>query len=434
MLNKIKNFIFENNLMKDSNKVVLAFSYGIDSRVLLDILLKLGYDVTLAHVNHKVRKESDIEEIETKKLAQKLNIKCFTMTLDKQDGNFHDSARTKRYEFFKSVASFVETNQIITAHHLSDNLETILINLTKGSNLYGYSGISYEVTSDNYKIYRPLMCVTKDEILNYQRQNNIEFFEDESNSHLDYMRNRIRHKVIPSLKEENPNIENTIISYSNILKDAFNFIRSLTIKYLNKNSGKIKISEFRDLDKALRYDIVSYMLEELNLNKTYFLIELIDNFLLSDKAQGSINLNSGYEFKKRYDDAYIEKATVCEPVYIEFDIDDVIYIHNLKLFFTKKTPSCDTKHIKLCYNDLVFPLTIRNRKNGDNIKMPYGHKKIKDLLMDLHMPIEERDKVLLLENKKEILWVLDIAKSQALVDMKNKADLYLVYEVVKNDE
>lgn len=434
MLTKVKKYILDNNLLKDSNKVVLAFSYGIDSRVLLDLLLKLGYEVTLAYLNHKKRPEADIEENECKVLAEKLNISSFTCELKDSDGNFHNYARDKRYEFFKEVARKIGTNQIVTAHHLSDNLETILLNLTKGSNLYGYSGISSEVITDEFKVIRPLMCVTKAEIIDYQKTYNLSYFEDSSNKELDYKRNRLRHNIIPELKKENPNIENTVIAYSKMLKDAFFFIREQAQKYLDSNDGKINIKEYKNLHRALRFDILSLMIENLGINKTYSLVESIDQFLLSEKAQGSINLNTPYLFKKRYDLAYIEKSENNEPINITMNEDDVIYVNNFKLFFTKKTPSFDTKHIKLCYNDLVFPISIRNRRNGDNIKMSYGHKKIKDLLIDLHMPNEQRDSLLLVVNNNEILWAIDIAKSATLVNMKSKADFYLVYEVIKNDE
>ena len=162
LLNKVKEYIKTNNLINDNQKVILAFSYGIDSRVLLDILTKLGYEVIVAHVNHKVRKESDLEELETIKLCESLNIKYYIKHLTPEDKNFEDYARKERYNFFKDVAAKSDTNILITAHHKDDNLETILLKLMTGSNLYGYSGIHNCVIKDGLKIIRPFLCASKD--------------------------------------------------------------------------------------------------------------------------------------------------------------------------------------------------------------------------------------------------------------------------------
>ena len=435
MVTKVKNYIKNNSLMPSGSTIVLAFSYGVDSTVCLDILLSLGYKVVLAHVNHKHRAQSDIEEIEAKELAKKLGIPIHVLILDEdKTKNFHADAHEKRYNFYKSVAIEHNTNIIVTAHHLNDNAETIILNLIRGSNLYGYAGIQPIVNKDGFKIVRPLMCLTKDEIRNYQMIKNLKYFEDSSNSQDDFTRNRIRHHVIPIMLNENPSLLNQLSDYSRILKDSFDHIRGEATKLVDLWENKIKLCEFKKLDNALKNDIISLILERNNVDKSFNLINDIKNALESDKPQIDLNIKDNLCFKKRYDIAYIEKRHINSEIWLQMYENDVIFVKNTRFYFTKNLPDLSAKYIKLCYNELVFPIIIRNRKPGDTIMMNYGHKKLKDLFIDLHIVREKRDEALVFENNGQILWVYNYAKSSMLQSMKDTGDIYLVYEVCNNEK
>lgn len=431
MLNKVTNYIKSNNLIANNEKIVIAFSYGIDSRVLLDILLKLNYKVIIAHVNHKHREQSEIEERDTIKLANKLHIPYYIMHLDEdKTKNFHSDAHTKRYEFFLDVARKENAKYIATAHHLNDNLETILLNMIKGSNLYGYAGINNHIMKNNINIVRPLLCLTKQEIRDYQQINNLEYYEDSSNSEDLFRRNRIRHNIIPNLINENPNLLNEAKNYSNMMFEAFSFIRRQSIDYLNESNNIIYLKTYKELDVSIKKDIISLMLENLNINRSFNLITLIYSMLENNNSQNNINLSNNYVFKKRFDKAFIEQnINTNEEIYLELYENNVISVKNTKFYFIKNLPNNNVNYLKLCYNNLRFPLILRTRKNGDKIKMTYGHKKIKNLLTDLHLTTEQKNETLILENNGEILWVYNYAKSEALISMKDKADFYLVYEV-----
>lgn len=432
MINKVKCFIKNNFNLPRNAKIALAFSYGIDSTCLLDILLKLNYEVVLCHVNHKHRPESELEEKAAIDLADKLGLKIYIHHLNENKlENFHNDAHHKRYKFFLDVAKRENIKYIATAHHQSDNLETILMNLISGSNMYGYSGIAPEIVIDDVSIIRPLLALSKDEIKQYQKDNNLLFFEDSSNSTNEFTRNRIRHNVIPNLMKENPSLYNNISNYSNIIRDAFSYIRSQSIRYINKWDGQIAIDEYKSLDRSIRTDIISYILEQNDISKNFALIVQINDLLMSNKPQGNIALSNNFVFKKRYSHAFLQKHE--KDTYFEYKLfeENVIYTKNYRFYFTKILPSSDVKYLKLCYNRLVFPLTLRTRKPGDIINMQFGHKKVKDLMIDAKVPIEERNEALLLLNDNTILWISDIAKSRELCDMKNNGDIYLVYEVLK---
>lgn len=430
MLDKVKQYINDNKLMEANSKVVFAFSYGVDSRVLLDVLLKLNYEVVLCHVNHKHRPQSELEEKEAYLLAKKYNLKIYVLHLvEDEKKNFHADAHDKRYSFFIETAIKENAKYIATAHHANDNLETVLLNLIRGSNLYGYSGISNKVHLENVTIVRPLLFLSKEEIKNYQKINELDYFEDSSNSEDDFRRNRIRHNVYPLLEKENPNILNNVAHYSSILQEAFKFIRGKSIELYALWNNKIIINGYKVLEKALRHDILSFMLEEASLFRSYNLINNIDNILMSDKPQADISLNDKYLLKKRYNIAFIEKDIQNDSEYYELYEDSHIITKNMRFYFTKILPSNNAKYLKLCYNDIVYPLVLRTRRAGDTIKMSYGHKKIKNLFVDLKLSNEKRDSTLLLINQGDILWVCDYAKSEALKNMKDKGDIYLVYEV-----
>jgi tRNA(Ile)-lysidine synthetase-like protein len=428
MITKIKKFIEEENLIK-GNKVILAFSYGIDSRVLLDILLKLNYEVVLAHVNHKVRKESDLEEKEVLKLSETLNLKCYIKHLDKIEGSFEGESHKQRYDFFKEISLKENTNEIVTAHHLHDQFETILMNLITGSNLYGYSGINPLLIKDNLHFIRPLLCVSKKEIKDYQEKNNLLYFEDYTNHTNFTLRNRIRNNILPLFSKEGSQIYNKVKDYNEILLESFNFIRNMSINYLKENKNIINISSFKILDKALRHDIICLMLENLKINRTRNLILEIDLMINSLKPNSKINLSNCFSFKKAYNKAFIEKENDKKDIEYDMYFSDTIELDDARLYFTKNKAPEGAIYIKLCYNNLKFPLKIRHRKNGDKINMNYGHKKVKDLFIDLKLERALRDKAIVVLNDDEIIWIPGYAKSYETTKNKDIADCNLIYEV-----
>ncbi len=428
LLNKVKEYIKTNNLINDNQKVILAFSYGIDSRVLLDILTKLGYEVIVAHVNHKVRKESDLEELETIKLCESLNIKYYIKHLTPEDKNFEDYARKERYNFFKDVAAKSDTNILITAHHKDDNLETILLKLMTGSNLYGYSGIHNCVIKDGLKIIRPFLCASKDEIKEYQAKNNLLYFEDYTNFETIHMRNKIRNKVIPLLKEINSSILDKASEYSEIAFETFNYIRHLSKDYLDKHNNQIEISSFKKLDIAIQKDIICMMLEKLKLNRNFKLINSILNMITNSKSQQEINISESFLFVKRYNIAYINKKIDKIELDKTINLGETLTFFNHKIYFTKDKPNSWQNYIKLCYNKVKLPLRIRTRINGDIIELSSGKKKVKDLLIDKKIPIEIRNTLPMVINDKDIIWIPSIAKSALIKDDLGDGDIYLIDE------
>ena len=168
----VKNFLKQNNIII-TKPCVIAVSGGADSVCLLHIMINLGYQCILAHVNHHKRKESDIEEEAMRTLAKELNIPFELLSYNHNNiGNFENDAHHARYQFFRDVCQKYDTNVILTAHHLDDQIESILMKIMEGSNLYGYAGVPVLTTNDSeFVTIRPLLCASKEQIYKYMEDN-----------------------------------------------------------------------------------------------------------------------------------------------------------------------------------------------------------------------------------------------------------------------
>ena len=236
------------NILKEK-RVLLACSTGVDSTVLLNLLLQTKgiKEVVIAHVNHQKRTESVTEEAYIKDYCLKNNLRCFTLKLPiKQNGNFQEWARNQRYQFFKTIIKEEECDILLTAHHADDNLETILMRFIKGSSLKGYAGIPKITNEDSYSIYRPLLSISKKEIVEYAKERNIKYFEDSSNSEDDYTRNRIRKYLVPVMLQENPSLYNAVNNYSNTLFESSKMLEEQIKKFEEdvKNGNEVDINEY----------------------------------------------------------------------------------------------------------------------------------------------------------------------------------------------
>ena len=175
----LRKLVLKKGYFKKNETIVIALSGGADSMVLLDILnhLELNLHLIISHVNHKKRTESDIEYKNIKDLSEKLNLPFEGLIVKKnQKVNFHDDSRNQRYSFFKAVAQKYKATKIIVAHHLDDQIETTLMRITRGTSFSGYAGIPKIRKDRNISIVRPLMDVTKQEILNYSKSIGINNF------------------------------------------------------------------------------------------------------------------------------------------------------------------------------------------------------------------------------------------------------------------
>ena len=240
MENAYKFMLDELNLHYNES-VVVAVSGGPDSMALLHLLVRIkqAIDITVicAHVNHNVRKESADELLFVEKFCMQHGVIFESMKIDDYgDDNFHNEARTKRYNYFKKIVHKYNAKYLFTAHHGDDLIETILMRIARGSTLRGYSGFSEILNMPDYTIVRPLIKVTKDEIIKYDKQHKINYVLDSSNQKDVYTRNRFRKYIVPGFKKEDKNIHTKFYKFSKTLLEYNNYIDRQVLKKIDRKS------------------------------------------------------------------------------------------------------------------------------------------------------------------------------------------------------
>lgn len=430
MLNRVIEFFNENNLILNNKKFILAVSTGIDSIVMLDIFQKLKTDynieIIVAHVNHQVREESKIEEEYIIKYCLDNNIKCYTQKLNFENhNNFEAIAREKRYQFMFKLYEEIKADYLVLAHHANDNIETIIMRMLRGSSLTGYSGMQEVSNYNNKCIIRPLLNISKADIINYQKENELVYFEDITNSSLEYTRNRVRQNIIPVLFDECNDLINKFNDFRKTIFEASQIVNNERDEFINKNAFKnidsleINREEFLKLSSYLKQEVLFEILKEYKLSKVNIteLIKIIE----SSKKNYSSWFKNKFMFVLEYNRIYISNNKK-ESKYNEIIIDDIGEYNitdNISIYVLKNVNKNDYNLNEIWYNSKSFPICIRTRKDGDKIKINGKTKKLKDLFIDLKIPVSKRNELLLCAKDNEILNVFGVCKSDILKEAKD---------------
>lgn len=401
--------------LKD-NKVVVACSTGVDSMTLLTQVMQVckHENIIVAHVNHKKRLQSEQEEIYIQSFCKANNIKCYIMHLDHIDsGNFQSIAREKRYEFFEEIVQSENAKYLLLAHHADDNVETILMRLLKSSSLKGYAGIEKKTNYHNYFIYRPFLDIPKLKIQEYANNNNIKYYEDDSNQTLDYTRNRIRHLIVPILLEENPNLYEAISYYSKTLLFANDIIEKNEIAFIenkvitNNINGEItytiNIDEFFTLDSFMQKQILFRLLRKYNLS--HKCIEEIIKKINSKKSNIVSEITPKLAFIKEYKRIIFTESSIKPLSFCITITDDGIYDlpNDRKIEINKNNCNFFTTNDVLCYNIKDLPIIIRTRIVKDKIQ----NTLVSDYLTKLKLPyMIKKDILLLCDEENNVIAVL----------------------------
>jgi len=414
--------------------LILAVSGGVDSMVLLHACLSLKNKLVIAHVNHGVREASKQEAAFLKKFADNHQTPFeYTTFSHSPNHNFHNEARHFRLTFFKSIAQKYQTDSILLAHHFDDQVEHFFMHLTHHHNTSLLRGMRpFEPYEDVYLI-RPFLNVSKDDLMRYAKAKNVPYVEDESNTSSKYTRNRFRHEILPKFKDENPQFNDAIKSHMENLNSLIMIADEYYRTLLEKHHQDIKIDTFLTWPYYLQKKHVLTMVKNIDS------IALISDAQVKDMIK---QLQSSQNFKvyltdsiilhKEYNTFFIEKHEPSLSSSINVTHEQTLNIHeNLQLEFShKKKYHKSSKYFELWYNDKVFPITIRNRSDGDYMYFTYGRKKIKDLLIDLKISPKKRDEIWLITDEKNVLWIpeLDIQSHQ----VQKKHVLYIYAHHLKN--
>ena len=413
----------EYSLIPKGSVVTVALSGGADSVALLYALNRLkdrlGITVKAAHLNHLIRGDEAFRDEEfVKNLCSSLDIPLICEEIDvpklakKQNLSLETAAREIRYEFLNRVC---EGGLIATAHTASDNLETLLLNLARGSAIGGLCGIP--IKRDN--IIRPIISVTREEIEKYCCVNNLSFVTDSTNLSDDYTRNKLRHNIVPVLRELNPKIEKTVLKTSRSVTEISNMIKSSAENYIKENfaDNKLDVSKLKELNseiaKRVIIEFVKICDSEISLEACH--IENIYKICLKCGKTG-IPKNKYCQNKNGYlfigsNDENIKKT--------KFSVEITKISENVNNLLLNNSLDCDK---------IVGKLVLRTRQSGDSIRLANRGctKKLTKLYNEFSVPVYLRDTLPVISDDLDVVWIHGIGVAERCAVSKKTNSAYVI--------
>lgn len=442
MLERFLSHINQKKILKKEDCVLLAISSGIDSMVMLDLFAKGKWTIGVGHINHHLRGvESDGDADFIKKYCSQHNIPYFQLDLDPlllTQGNMHANARYKRYEWLKKIALENNYQYIATAHHQDDDTETFMINLLRGSGLDGLDGIDFK----NGNIIRPMLFATKEDISNFAQDNDITYREDSSNQKDKYLRNHLRHHVLPEILKADQRAKGGIVNSISNLKSTKKLLDFLVEKF-TQSIIEIKGNEvFIHLLPITETGVGEALLYEM-IKKYGFNFNQCQNITQS-------NIQTGIVFYAHEFEALVNRnQLIIRPISITSDhIYKTIHEFPFTLETSKFTITFDYASIPhsfeksndtlwLDVNQLHFPLTIRNWKDGD-IFGPLGmqgkRQKVKDYLINRKVSQFDKENILVLESQNSIIAILMQGISEQVKLSKNSTACIVIKKIDINND
>ena len=430
-----------NSLLKNNDTIIIGLSGGPDSMCLLDIVLKLKKKprIICAHINHNIREESKEELNFITEFCQKKQLTLETTTFDKKSENedYNElELREKRYKYFGELMKKYNAKYLFTAHHGDDLIETILMRISRGSNLKGYSGFQTESNKNGIEVIKPLIFVTKDEIQKYNEENNITYVNDKTNDSDEYTRNRYRHHVLPFLKKENKNIHLKYLKFSRELKKYHDFVDSIVNEEITRRYDKkiLDITEFYKLDKLIQTKIVEYILDDNYYDNLYLVndkhVNMILDIINNSRPNIEINLPDNLFIQKEYNRLKISRNKPQKIEYKQPIVEETILPNNKKISIVEESNITNNYCTRINSKEIKLPLFVRNRNNGDKmiIKNMETPKKIKDIFIDSKLTKEERDnQPIVVDNENNIIWLPGLKKSKFDKSIDENYDIILWY-------
>nr|WP_315142501.1 tRNA lysidine(34) synthetase TilS [uncultured Flavobacterium sp.] len=413
MLAKLQKHITHDFPFLEQKKLFLAVSGGLDSMVLVHLFQQLDFEIAILHCNFQLRGlESFGDQNFIQNYAQENNIPIFITQFDTtafaKDYKLSTqvAARELRYSWFYEQLEANNFDYLLTAHHADDTIETFLINLTRGTGLEGLTGIPKQ----NDKVIRPLLCFTRQEIEDYAKENKIEWREDSSNASDKYLRNKIRHHLIPILKELNPNFMDSFQNTQNYLQDAQMLVEDASIMVYQQVAKQEEEAIFFDLNQLKKLpNYKSYLYQWLN---EFGFTAWDDIYDLVDSQSGKQVFSAEFRLLKDRDFLILSPLHIIDEE-AEYNIDSSQNQINipLNLSFSKVTDISIGSNTTIFVDEdtLQFPLVLRHWKEGDSFQ-PFGmngkSKKVSKLFKDEKLSLIDKENVWLLCSGTEIVWII----------------------------
>jgi tRNA(Ile)-lysidine synthase len=420
MIKDFQNYVSEHQLFTQTDKLLVAISGGVDSMVLTDLLRQGQYHFALAHCNFQLRgDESNGDEHFVCNHAKKLGLTVHVQHFETADYaqkyklSIQEAARNLRYDWFESLRQQFDYQYIITAHHGTDTIETVLYHFVKGTGLRGMTGIPMKGING---IRRPLLFATKSMILDYAAENDVDYREDTSNASDKYMRNFIRHEIIPEMEHINPQFEETALRTIEKLREAHwiyeDYIQQFALKYVVSDSNQVQIEraaiQASPVSKTILYELLKHYgfstaqtLQILKSTRSGATFDTETHRLWVDRTQYIIQAHT--------------QISNSLPVKVDSDTNEIqLKDMVLKTRLIHKDLNFnilrDNNTAQLDFDKLIFPLTLRIWTQGDKFQplgMNGNTQKLSDFLNNYK--ISNGDKIhikVLVNGNGEICWIV----------------------------
>lgn len=457
---KVQRFVHTEKLIQNGDRLVIACSGGVDSMALLSFCIELQrfltFELVVAHVDHMLRGEVSLQDRRfVEHFCAERSIICEAVSInipalhEAQGGNLQALCRSERYAFLQKVMEKHNANKLVTAHHADDQLESVLMALVKSLSVASLQGISIRRSFGQGEIIRPFLMVTKDEIREYLQLIGHTFREDASNAKDDYTRNRIRHKIVPIMKQQNPAVSEHAVLLTQQLAEDESYLQEQAlesfrriVKEKQEDLFEINIEAFQNepvaLQRRLILILLNYVYNDTNTFQRYTLSTAILNLMQSMDGSSEVHLPNGLKARRYYDSVMIGRLQQQTPI-AAYELQ----LHEWKQFIGVRMyigdSSCvtsPTQHIGDVYffnrASVAFPLRVRARQPGDKLHIlgMEKAKKLSRIFIDEKVPLHLRDEwPILVDDNDEILAILGIRVSNTFSKSKRpQDDLFLIVE------
>lgn len=419
------------------SKLLLAVSGGVDSVVLAHLCHDAKLDFSIAHCNFSLRgEESDEDENFVVDLADSLEVEVYTQTFDTQKYaensgiSIQMAARELRYEWFEELSSSIHFDYTLTAHHANDNLETFLINLIRGTGPEGLTGIKRE----NKEVIRPLLNFSREEIENFARANHYKWREDSSNVSDKYMRNRIRHQIVPVMEEINPQLLQSFAKTQEHLRESFDLVEDYISLLYPKIVEKDPYGYTLDVEFLKKVPNPSQILYQLL--KSFGFTEWNDVYALLKSQSGKVVYSDSHRLIKDRGKLLLteRKEKTSSKEYKLEEGENLVMIPSEGTMHIKKVQKIGNISKNCIYvpeRKLKFPLVIRKWKKGDYF-FPFGmngRKKLSDFFKDEKLSLPEKENIWILCSGKDIVWIINHRADNRFAVEKSDSEILKIYIV-----
>ena len=428
MLKKVAEAVSRFDLLKDAKRITVALSGGADSMALLYALTALKDELNIekidaAHFNHKIRGDEALRDQNfALSKCEKLGIELHLGSADvpsyaaENHLSVELAARELRYRFFDSL----NTDAIATAHTASDNIETVLFNLTRGTALAGLCGIPPK----RNRYIRPLILCTREDVENYCHKNNIDFVTDSTNLCDDYTRNKIRHSIVPVLKSINGSVETAVSRMTVSIREDEDFINGIVSEKYSElySDGKLSVVDFKEFHTAIAKRLIAKYCFASGVEADSFHINQIYGICING-GKTSLSGNRSAFVK----DGFLEIAyTDRQPEKVSFKVEITQSDNNL-FEKNKKVHNLLLKNILDC-DKIMGKLVLRHRTAGDTVRLKNKNctKTLKKLFCEYKIPLAERDAWPVLCDDCGVVWIYKIGVAERCAADENSNRIYKI--------